>query len=63
MAAVVGVQHHEPGPGQRVLLAGQALAGDVDRRLDVAVVEHDPRERPLPFGRISTPETVSWSLR
>ena len=45
MAAVVGVQHHEAGPGQRVLLAGQALAGHVDLRLDVAVVEHDARER------------------
>ena len=30
----------EPGPGEVVLLAGQPLAGDVDRRLDVAVVEH-----------------------
>ena len=47
VAAVVGVQHDEPGPGQRVLLAGQALAGDVVRRVDVAVVEHDPRERAL----------------
>ena len=46
MAAVVGVQHDEPGPRQRVLLAGQPLAGHVDRRLDVAVVEHDARERP-----------------
>ncbi len=47
VAAVVGVQHREPGPGQPVLLAGQPLAGDVDRRLDVAVVEDDARERAL----------------
>ena len=45
VAAVVGVQHHEPGPREVVLLARQPLAGDVDRRLDVAVVEHHRGER------------------
>ncbi len=55
VAAVVGVQHDVARLDQPHLLAGEPLPGLVHRRIDVAVVEDDGRERP----RAARPEQLA----
>ena len=52
VVAVVDVQHDVAGSRQPVLLTAHALAVHVDRRVDVAVRQHDRRERPLALRHV-----------
>ena len=55
VVAVVDVQHDEAASGQVVLLPREALAGDVDVGVDVAVVEHQHRVRALTGRHVHHP--------
>ena len=50
--AVVVVQDDESGTREVVALSAHPLAGGVDGRLDVTVVEHHGGEWPVAFGHV-----------
>ena len=52
MVAVVDVQRDVAVAGERILLAAEPLPAPVGRGVDVAVREHDDRERTLASGDV-----------